>query len=253
MGIFFKNRKPLITAMISESTPKDILSIIGKGIADGAEAFGLQIEFIEPIYRTQTVFKEIFSAMEGRPAYITNYRRNNRAPNMTDDELTEEMLTAVSCGAKLFDVRGDLFCISPDEITENDDAVEKQKQLIDSLHAMGTEVLMSSHVFRYITPEKALRIAEAQQFRGADIAKIVAEAGNQSELFSNFETTLLLKRKLHIDSLFLCNGISASLHRRFAPLLGAGMVLCVINDAIKQGVHQPSVHMINQIFKIFEE
>lgn len=85
--------------------------------AYGAEAFGLHIDIIEPQYRTKKDFTELFQAMDGRSAYITDYSRGNVNPvPQGEEELTQELLMAFDCGAKLCDIRGDLYCPSAGEL-----------------------------------------------------------------------------------------------------------------------------------------
>ena len=50
------------------------------------------------------------------------------------------------CGAELCDIMGDYFDKQPGEMTYNETAVKKQRNLIDKLHKRGAEVLMSTHI-----------------------------------------------------------------------------------------------------------
>lgn len=246
MNSFLHSDRPIITAMLKNRDTRSLLAEIERCIINGAEAFGLQIDIMEPQYRTKKDFTELFQAMDGRPAYITDYSRGNVNPvPQSEEELTQELLMAFDCGAKLCDIRGDLYCPSAGEITEDEIAVEKQKALIRQIHQMGGEVLMSSHVLKYIPKEETLRIAMLHQERGADIAKIVTMADSEEELMENFETTLLLKRKLQIPSLFLCNGTHCKKHRIMGPLLGSCMFLTTENS--RKPENQPHIEEAKRI------
>ena len=48
-------------------------------------------------------------------------------------------------------------------------AIDKQMRLIDKIHQMGKEALMSSHVLKFASAATVLEIAYEQQRRGADI------------------------------------------------------------------------------------
>ena len=142
------------------------------------------------------------------------------------------------CGAALIDVRSDMFCRTDDEVTRDFYAVEKQKKLISEIHKLGAEVLMSTHIFEYRTPENILEIAKLQQQRGADIAKIVTEANSEKELTDAFKTNILLKTELNIPHLFLCNGTHCNRHRLLAPFMGTSFFLCVENSRTQE--NQPT-------------
>lgn len=231
MSIFLSNDRPVITAMLKSKSVPEILQEIENAHKQGAEAFGLQIELLKPEDRTRQNFTDIFQSMGDKPAYITNYIRDNVHPiPQSDDELTEEMLVALECGGKLCDVRGDLYCRSPYEITDDDKAIQKQQDLIREIHRMGGEVLMSSHMLEFARKERVLEIAKMHQERGTDISKIVTMADSEEEMFENFEINLLLQRELAIPSLFLCNGTHCYKHRRLGPLLGSCMFLTKENS-----------------------
>ena len=106
------------------------------------------------------------------------------------------------------------------------EAVKKQMELIDALHARGAEVLMSSHVMKHISAERVLEIALEHQRRGADICKIVAGAENIDEQIENFRIITMLKEKLDIPFLFLSSG-ECRILRRIGGTLGNCMSLCV--------------------------
>lgn len=231
MSIFLNSDRPVITAMLKSYEIPALLEEIESAGKQGAEAFGFQIDFLDPKDRTRQNFTDIFQAMGDKPAYVTNYVRGNRsAKPQSDEELMEELLVALDCGGKLCDIRGDMFCRSQYEITSNDAAVEKQKEVIREVHRMGGEVLMSSHVLEFTDKARTLEIAEMHRERGADISKIVTVADSEEELLENLEISLMLKRKLSIPSLFLCNGSHCYKHRRLGPVLGSCMFLTIENS-----------------------
>lgn len=240
MKSFLNRERPIITAMLKSSNTKALISEIERGAAEGAEAFGFQIEMLESSCRKRTDFLDIFQAMGNRPAYVTNYMRGNISLHkQSDEELTEELLLALECGATLCDVRGDLYDPCVGELSLSDRAVEKQMNLIKEIHRMGGEVLMSSHIFNFLPKEHVYMISKTQQERGADIAKVVTMANSEEELDENFEALLLLKKKMQIPTLFLCNGTMCYKHRILGPMLGSCMYLTVESGI--QAVTQPHI------------
>ncbi|MGN1409402.1 MAG: type I 3-dehydroquinate dehydratase [Eubacteriales bacterium] len=223
---FLGHSEPLYCCMIQTRTPENALSTIRRAIDGGCTAFGFQQCQLEQEYRTDYTIRSIFEAMEGRPVYVTNYRVGLNT-GMTDDELADGLLTLAERGATLCDVMGDLFCRHPLELTDDADAIDKQRRLIDRIHHAGGEVLMSSHVLKYTPAEEVLRIALEQQKRGADIVKIVTAANSEAEQLENLRITSLLKETLDVPFLFLSGGTHCALHRMIGPMLGCVMYLCV--------------------------
>ena len=221
----FLSSNPLLTVMLQCNTPEVAIGRIRNANCLGAEAYGLQAESLLPEYQTPEVFKKIFSEMGGRPVYVTNYRGAHNK-GKTDEELAEGLLTLARSGATLCDVMGDYFCPHPEELTDDQSAIEKQMVLIDQLHGEGAEVLMSSHVLKFTPAERVLEIAREQVRRGADIVKIVTGAETMEQQIENLRITDLLKRELGAPYLFLSGGKS-SIHRRLGMKLGCCMGLCV--------------------------
>ena len=121
---------------------------------------------------------------------------------------------------------GDYFDPCVGELTMNDEAIEKQKRLIEALHARGAEVLMSSHIKKFTPAERVLEVAREHERRGADICKIVTGASTMAEQIENLRIIDLLKQNLSIPFLFLAGGESRIL-RRVGGEIGSCMYLCV--------------------------
>ena len=221
---FLNRENPMLTVMLQCETPEVAISRIRNANMLGAEAYGLQIESLKPEYHNTETYQRIFGEMQGRPCYVTQYRcRNNTG--LTDDELAEKLIVTAESGATLIDVIGDMFLKHPEELTDDEEAVKKQMELIERLHHMGAEVLMSSHLYKFAPAERVLEIAFEQKRRGADIIKIVTGADNMEQQIENLRITNLLKNELGAPFLFLSGGVS-SLHRRLGIRLGCTMALC---------------------------
>ena len=253
MSLFLEHAKPLITTMLKPNNTKDLVRDITAALKEGTEAFCLEIELMKTECRTATDFKHIFGAMENKPCYITNYRRLNINDTVqSDEELTEQMLFAFSLAdnVKLFDIRGDLFDESPDEITYNEKAIQKQIDLAKEVHRLGGEVLMSSHPLRFMPYDEVLKIAKAQQERNVDIIKIVTLAESEKELDENLKTTLRLKEALDKQFLFLCGGSHCRKHRLLGPVLSNSLFLSVQRGI--DGGPQPQMDDAKRIIELSE-
>ncbi len=222
---FFDNEKATLTCMVQGDNPGRIKELMKKSVPQGAEAFGIQFEQMNSEYRNAEVYKELFACAEDKPTYVTNYRYNKNE-GKSDEQLAEELLELADCGADLCDMMGDYFDRQPDEITYNETAVAKQKNLIDKLHKRGARVLISSHIMKFTPADEVLKIALAHQSRGADISKIVVGAENTEQQLENLKMINMLKEKLDVPFLFLSGG-ECKILRRIGGELGCCMYLCV--------------------------
>ena len=245
MGKFLYKETPLLTVMLQCETPETAIGRIQNANCLGADAYGLQVESLKPEYHNPDTYKRIFAEMKGKPCYVTNYRMVNNS-GKSDEELAQGLVTLAQSGATLCDVMGDMFCKHPEELTDNDEAIQKQMKLIEKLHGLGAEVLMSSHLYKYASAERVLEIALEQKRRGADIIKIVTAAGTMEQQIENLRITDLLKRELGAPFLFLSGGES-SIHRRLGIKLGCCMALCVYeHDALSTSA-QPLLQTMKTI------
>ncbi|MBR7133135.1 MAG: type I 3-dehydroquinate dehydratase [Clostridia bacterium] len=245
---FLNSEQPLVTAMIQCSTPNECISKIEKSIKAGAEAIGIQAEKLKPEYRTTENLRKIFSACRSLPIYVTSYR-SGYSENYTDDQCAELLLKCLDAGATLFDVMGDLYDRSPQyELTTNPVAIEKQKTLIDKIHSLGGEVLMSSHTFKSTTVEENLMIAKGQTERGADIIKIVNCAESIDEVPEYLEAILKIKAMTSKKLLFLVSG-NGRIIRYIGPSFGVCMYLCVESYGSLDTPDQPLIRNIIDIRK----
>ena len=222
---FLNRRDPLLTVMLQCETPETAIRRIRNANCLGADAYGLQIESLRPAYHNPDTYQKIFAEMKDKPCYVTNYRGSNNV-GKTDKELADGLLELAQNGATLIDVMGDMFCKHPEELTDNEEAIKKQMDLIDNIHSVGAEVLMSSHLYKFAPAERVLDIAREQKRRGADIVKIVTAADNMEQQIENLRITNLLKQELGAPFLFLSGG-ECSFHRRLGIKLGCCMSLCV--------------------------
>ena len=223
---FLVENRPTFVSMVPGNTADRIIELIGMSRDIGCDAVGLQTESLPPADHNASVYREIIASAGDRPVYATHYRRCNTIENVDDDYITEQCLTLAQSGATLVDVMADLYMPDEREITMDETAVSRQMKLIDRLHSMGSEVLMSSHTFRFMPAEEVLSVAREHQRRGADITKIVSGADTIEEEIENLRITCLLKKELDIPFLFLSAGKSHLL-RSIGPMIGSCMYLCV--------------------------
>ena len=248
---FLHQNKPLNTCMIQTTTIAAAIRNVRDGKQNGADAFGFQLEKIPDAERSEEKLKSLFAEMGRCPAYVTNYRYNENE-GKTDEELFEGLMEMLRCGATLVDIMGDYFAPDPIQVTMDPAAIEKQKEIIQKVHDAGGEVLMSSHVLKYIPPEEVLRIAKEHQSRGADIAKIVTSADTEEEELENLRAVRLLRKELDIPFLFLCGGKYHKLLRAVGPLMGCCTWLTVLEHDELATLSQPLTRSIRAIAENFD-
>ena len=253
---FLNQTRPLITSMILKDNPDDVRFAIKNSIYDGADALGIQFEVMKREFKTEENYEKIFSVCGGKPIYVTNYRKDENE-GLFDDVLGEELQTILKCGGTLADIMGGMYDIESGmgigyELTEKQDAIDKQMKLIDKIHNMGKEVLMSSHVLKFTPAEKVLEIAFEHQRRGADISKIVTAANSVEEEMENLRITTLLKKELKIPFLFLSGGTHAKFHRMIGPQLGCVTYLTVREHDGRAVPTQPTIRAAKAVRDNFD-
>ncbi|MBQ8894826.1 MAG: type I 3-dehydroquinate dehydratase [Clostridia bacterium] len=245
---FLNHKKPLKTLMIQSDNLEYIYEVIER--SPEADAFGLQLEKLPNELCTEENLCSIFAAM-GRPVYVTNYQSSvNKEKSY--EELAEELKMLARCGATLIDVMGDYFCKHPEELTDDPAAIQKQKELIAELHALGAEVLMSSHVLKFTPAERVLEIARAQKERGADVIKIVTGAEGPEQEVENLRIVTLLKKELGETPFLYLSGGDCKILRRCGPMLGSCMWLCVLEHNKYATKSQPRLDKLQQVIDGFD-
>ena len=219
-------KRPPLVDMIIVETPTQFITNVHNAIYDGADAFGFQMERLKPEFRTEEMLTKMFSHLGDRPLYITNYRGAYNH-EMTEEARLDELKLALRCGASLLDITGDTFDPTPGELTKNPTAIDKQKKFIEEVHEMGGQVLMSSHIYKFLPEEEVLAVALEQQSRGADVVKFVTWSDSEEELMQNLAAIRTLKRELKVPFLFLSGGRYCRMHRAIGPYLGVCCWLCV--------------------------
>ena len=248
---FLGQNKPLLCCMVITETAEEAILTARNAAYDGADAYGYQICRMAPEERTEEQVRRVLRYMNGRPVYMTNYRHGYNK-DKSDEQLGDELVDLARWGATLCDVMGDYYCRADNELTMDAAAIDKQRRLIDRIHAAGGEVLMSSHVLKFTPAEEVLRIAYEQQKRGADVVKIVTAANSEAEEMENLRITTLLKNELDVPFLFLSGGTHCRLHRMIGPALGCVMGLCVQQYDARSSKDQPLLRAARRVLDGFD-
>lgn len=241
--------KPFIVTVVTDPDPDSCIATIRNAEYDGSQAFDLHLRSLEKQYHNEHDLEKIIKST-WRPTMMIYYREDgNWGARYSDDERAEAHLLSVKCGAAACDIMGDMFDPSPMEISYKPEIIEKQKRLIDKIHIMGGEVIMSSHTWVHMSTEQVVEHMKNLEARGADMVKVAAAVNSEEELIEAFQTTMTLKRELKVPFIHICMGQYGKMHRFVGPMLGSSLVFCVQNYTPKGHKEQPLVRAAKAVFE----
>jgi hypothetical protein len=258
--------------LIDDATPPGVLRTMKLAEYEGADAFDLELQALEPEYRTPSELRPIFEHAT-RPI-LTVYRRYTlQGSRFVYVEADEEarmraQLDLIELGSIGFDMELDTFDPQPPQRIDTDDgrrrmydrrstpceissdprAVERQIRLIDEAHRRGGEVMASSHALVRLTPDGALAIGRLAEERGADAVKIVQFCADDDDVAEALTSTVRLKRELRIPFVLMAMGEYGKLVRALSPLLGSMLVFARQDYARGSFLDQPPVRAMRQLF-----
>lgn len=218
-------RQPILCGIMAGQTPAQLIAGAKDLHADGADAIAIELFDYQIEYRNVESFRQIINSVD--LPFMFCYYRTARLDSPSDDLRQEILLQTVEAGAAIVDVMADLYDPAPRQISYDPAAVEKQMRLIDKIHSMGAQAVMSAHTQSFLSFDETCAILQAMEARGADIVKIVNTANTPDELAETMRTTMLLKDKLSKPFIHLCSGNYRMPHRFIGSMLGASLVFGV--------------------------
>lgn len=178
-----------------------------------------------------------------RPILALNYNQAYDWSEMSDseEERVELFLTAVKAGVAAVDIQGYTYDAyskhnfrnefaksgysftegNPKEIVVDPIVIEKQTRLIEQVHSMGAEVLLSTHPAKSMTGEQLMELALFLEKRNPDIIKLVTTCETREELIESFRAMMLLKKEVKTKIHYHCSGKMGTSSRIVNPMLGA--------------------------------
>ena len=222
---FLNQPRPVITSLFSGQTPQELIAKAANSEFDGAAGIAIELHELKPEFRNREAIRSIIQAVN-LPFMFCFYRKD-QWENRSDEARQELLLDAADVGASMIDVMGDLYDPSPFELTRNPVAIDRQRKLIDTIHAKGVDVVLSSHASSFLNTDQVLEHLKSMESRGADVVKLVHTVDNEEELEAAIHTTFTLKREMKLPFIHLCNGKFARPHRFFAPALGISILFAV--------------------------
>ena len=234
---------PVMAGVIREKYTKNAIAQIKNCMYDGAGMIDLHMSCLEKtdIDTLKTIMKST-----KLPVLALNYNRTYdwSDAGYSEEERAEEFIRAVEAGAAGIDMQSYTFHSksregfygedkysftrgNPKEIVTDDSIIGKQRELIDKVHALGAEVLLSCHPRIPMCCEQVVDLALYLEKNQPDIIKIVTSAESEEDLAESFKTMMVLKKEVETPVSFHTTGAAGALSRIINPLLGGHIIFCV--------------------------
>ncbi len=218
------NAHTLISLLFSPRSVEEAVAEAQSAARDGAEAVAIELLMFPEVLRTKENFKTIIDSAD-LPFMFLDYRNDHF--HLSDEKRMEYLFLAAEAGAGMIDVVGDLFAPAPDERAVDPAAIGKQKKVISELHAMGSQVIISSHPQHYMTTAEVRAQLEDFSARGADVVKLVARADTDQQYRESLATSMSLFRDFPTPFVYLCSGKFSRLQRLTSLPLGGAITFAV--------------------------
>jgi 3-dehydroquinate dehydratase len=252
---FTELSRPFIIGVVSDGEVDGCIRTIKLGEYDGADGFQLELQNFKEYPPSKQQMKDVISST-AKPVWTTNRRRRFGSSVVTSDAQSEGEriqleMDALDAGAICIDMEMDAFdwwatwdearrkrewvrvkdiAVDPQrfprECCFDETAIEKQKAIIDRVHSMGAEILLSCHILVRTRAEGILRVARALEHRGADLVKIVVWNDDFYDLCDTLRANVILKEKLTVPFKLMSQGEPSKLGRALFPMFGSAWAFC---------------------------
>ena len=238
-----KLHTPALAGVVREKNIRGAIAEIKNCKYDGATMIDLHMSCLEDT--SVESLKKIISS-SALPVLALNYNSTYKWENagFSEEERVASYLRAVEAGAAGIDMQGYTYHLpsksgfcgedrysftkgNPKEIVTDEAIISKQCELIEKVHAMGAEVLLSCHPGIVMNCEQVVELALFLEKRNPDIIKIVTKSENEDDLTESIKTMMVLKKEIKTPISYHTNGNAGMLSRIINPLLGGQIAFCV--------------------------
>lgn len=236
-------KAPALAGVVRERTVRAALAEIKNCYTDGAQMIDLHLSCL-----ADQSEEGIRAVIEGSPLPVLalNYQTayDWSAVACTEEEREALFLSAVRAGAAGVDMQGYTFDLpsktgfvgedrysftkgNPKEIVTDEGVIARQRALIDKVHSMGAEVLLSCHPGIPMKREQVVELALFLEKREPDIIKIVSIANSEEDMLEALHAMRDLKREVKTPVSYHAGGKFGALTRVLCPALGGQIAFCV--------------------------
>lgn len=243
---FTQIKQPFICTILSDSNPTDLIRSIRLSDYDGTDTYQMNLMMIEQKYLNEKDMKGVFKATV-KPILVCHYRWDYAKHLDIDEEKRIQLLVeAVRWGASGIDLEADAFDPSPGppEWTEESrkyslnrkskprdwtmkaEAIRKQKEVIEKIHKLNGEVLLSAHTRVHLSLDQVVSMGKEMESRGPDFIKLVSVDLNFEDLLDTMKATLELKKAVKVPYIMMSHGDHSKIGRVACPMLGSMLAFC---------------------------
>ncbi len=243
---FSKIPQPFMCTIITETNPTDCIRNIWLSDYDGTDAYEMHLMMLGKEFLNENDLGPIFKSTV-KPILLSHYRWDYKKHiDMDEGKRIKLLIDCFRCGADGIDLEADAFdpvpgppewsdearrysldpSSKPREFTMNLEAIKRQKEVIEEIHGLGGEVLMSAHTRVRLAVEQCVWMAKEIEGRGADIVKIVRVDTSHEDMLDTLRATLELKKVLKIPFIMGSHGQHSKIGRVVCPMLGSMLAWC---------------------------
>lgn len=254
---------PAVAGCVRERTVRAAIAEMKNCYYDGADMIDLHLSCLEDT--DLEALKKIISSTP-LPVLALNYDQHydRTRIHQAEEERVASLLRAVEAGAAGIDMQGYTFHApsesgfygedkysftkgSPEEVVTDPAIIEKQCALIEKVHSMDAEVLLSCHPGIPMNTQQVVDLARFLEERGPDIIKIVTKAITKEDCSEALRTMTVLKRELKTPVSYHANGKAGVPTRILNPLQGGQIAFCI--DRYNEGstMEQPDLRTVRTI------
>ena len=234
---------PALAGVVREKTARAAIAEIKNCYLHGAQMIDLHLSCLTD--RSEESLRSIIAGSP-LPVLALNYAGayDWSAVPFTEEEREALFLSAVRAGAAGVDMQGYTFDLpsktafcgedkysftkgDPKEIVTDPAVIAKQCDLIERVHGMGAEVLLSCHPGIAMKCDQIVELALFLEKRGPDIIKIVSIANTEEDMLEALHTMCALKREVKTPVSYHAGGKFGALSRVLCPVLGGQIAFCV--------------------------
>jgi len=221
--------RPKIAVSIAASTPSKASSMLRKASRLGADLAEIRLDYL----RKGGLVKKLVGTSE-IPAIATfRSTRNGGARSVNEARRTEALVAAAKAGFSYVDV----------EVETN-----KLDALVNELHGMGAETIVSYHNFSRTPSDAELRkVLEVCRNSGARLSKLVTTARQLKDNLRLLSFTQEACKKGRI----ICFGMDrlGLLSRIFSPIFGSAFTFASLDDGRTVALGQISLSKMQRIYR----
>ena len=234
---------PALAGVVKEKSIRGAIAEIKNCTYDGADMIDLHLSCLENS-DVESLKKIISSSRLPILALHYNSTYESTDAGFSEEERVASFLRATEAGAAGIDMQGYTFHLpskkgfcgedkysftkgNPREIVTDQAIISKQCELIERVHSMGAEVLLSCHPGIPMTCDQVVELALFLEQRGPDIIKIVTKAESEDDLAESIRAMLTLKKEIKTPVSYHAAGKAGILSRIINPLLGSQIAFCV--------------------------